>query len=108
MPEIENTLVADINRTMAIDLPEKISLDEIQQKLEAHINTLIQTDFEKLVSLLYRIDINEEKLKTLLETDADKNAATIISRLIIARQLEKIESRKKFTNTGNETDSERW
>jgi hypothetical protein len=56
---------------------------------------------------LYRVDIDEPRLKALLKQEKDKDAAVIISRLIIERQLQKIRDRKKFNNS-NYSDEERW
>lgn len=65
------------------------------------IEELVQRDLEKLKWILYRIDVNEKKLhETLQHSDAD--AATVMADLIIERQIQKAESRKKFG--GNEND----
>ena len=40
-------LVEQINKDMAIALPDEISLDELQLRLSAHINRLIQTGFQQ-------------------------------------------------------------
>jgi hypothetical protein len=66
-------LIQNINKELAIELPEKIALTDLEEKLAAHINYLIEKDFGKLVSLLYRIDISENKLKNLLHIYADEN-----------------------------------
>jgi hypothetical protein len=72
-----------------------------RQLLIQRIDELIHRDFEKLKWILYRIDVSEKKLNdTLLNSEAD--AATVMADLIIQRQIEKTESRKKFG--GNEND----
>lgn len=59
------------------------------------IDELIHHDFEKLKWILYRIDVSEKKLnEALLNSEVD--AATVMADLIIQRQFEKAESRKKF------------
>ena len=90
-------LVKEINKNMAIALPDGISLDELQIQLGAYINQLIQNDFEKLISLLYRIDVSEPKLKQLLKQNPQEEAGKIIAALIIERQLQKIQTRRHFT-----------
>lgn len=102
-------LVEQINKELAIELPEKISFDELKEKLSAHINRLIQNNFEQLISLLYRIDISESKIKLLLQNNTGENTGDIIAALIIERQLQKIKSREQFkTDTGNFTEEEKW
>ena len=65
------------------------------------IEELIQRDFEKLKWILYRIDVSEKKLSDALQ-NSEADAATVMADLIIQRQMEKAESRKKFG--GNEND----
>jgi len=86
-------------------LPDSNNNDEkfraIRQLLIQRIEELLHRDIEKLKWILYRIDISEKKLyETLQNSDAD--AATVMADLIIERQIEKAESRKKFG--GNEND----
>jgi N-acetylglucosamine kinase-like BadF-type ATPase len=102
-------LVVLINKELAIELPEKISMEEIQEKLSAHINRLVQNNFEQLINLLYRIDVSETKIKSLLQIEPGTNAGDIIANLIIERQLQKIKSRQQFkTNNNNFTEEEKW
>ena len=107
---MENSeLVKLVNKEMAIQLPEQISMEEIQEKLSAHINRLIQQNFEQLINLLYRIDVSEPKIKSLLQLQPGTNTGDIIADLIIERQLQKIRSRRQFkTNNDNFTDEEKW
>ena len=102
-------LIKEINKNMAIILPEKITLDELRAQLAFFINHLIQTDFQKLIMLLYRIDVSETRLKTLLQQHPREDAGKIITGLVIERQLQKINSRKHFKPGNDEvTEEEKW
>jgi uncharacterized protein YwgA len=101
-------LIPDINQSLEISLPDSISMDELKQKLSIHINHLINHDFEKLVFYLYRIDVNESKMKHLLDQREGENASKLIADLVIERQLQKIESRKKTAANENIPDEEKW
>ena len=102
-------LVKEINKSMAIILPDETSLDELEIQLSIYINQLIQTDFQKLIGLLYRIDVSEIKLKTLLQQHAGEEAGKIIAALIIERQLQKIKTRQQFKQRDDHfTDEEKW
>jgi len=105
---MDKELIESINKDLAIELPEKISIEETKEKLKQHINDLIQHDFEKLVTLLYRIDVNETKLKQLLQQNSNVDAAEIITSLIIERQLQKIKSRNQFKQQDNISEDEKW
>ena len=102
-------LTEGLNKDLAIELPGKISYEELQKLLAEHINHLIKNDFEKLVGYLYRIDVNEEKLKSLLHQYSDEDAGKIISLLIIERQEQKIRSRQQFRQRDNDiSEDEKW
>ena len=107
---MENTeLIQLVNEEMAIDLPEKISFNEIRDQLSKKINELIVNDFQKLVALLYRIDISEPRLKKLLGDENHEDAGKVIADLIIERQLQKIKSRQQFKQKSEDIDeTERW
>lgn len=102
-------LVHQINKELAIELPEKISVEKLRSKLTVHINYLIQYHFEKLVSLLYRIDVSETKIKSLLQQEPNEDAAKIIADLVIERQLQKIKTRQQFSQRDNNfNEEEKW
>jgi len=107
---MENTeLIQQVNKELAIALPEKISMTELQCQLAIHINYLILHHFEQLVSLLYRIDVSEAKIKSLLQNKAGENAGNLISALIIERQLQKITTRKQFSKKDDGFyEEEKW
>ncbi len=108
MPQINTDLVLNINQSLEMSLPDSISFEGLKQQLTQHINHLINNNFENLVSLLYRIDVNENKIRNLLKVNEGENAAGLIADLIIERQLQKIESRKKSTGNENIPDEEKW
>ena len=77
---------------------ENYSNQDLESKLAIYINELIDKDFNKLVNLLYRIDISEQKLKIALQNeDKTISSGKTIAKLIIERQLQKLEFRKKFS-----------
>ncbi|MBL7709142.1 MAG: hypothetical protein JNJ86_08710 [Chitinophagaceae bacterium] len=106
---MHNELIADINSSLKIALPEQLSLEELREKLTAHINHLINHDFEKLVFYLYRIDINEAKMKQLLDQQNGEHAAELIAGLVIERQIQKNKSRREFRQRDNNiSEEEKW
>ena len=76
---------------------EEHSYDALREKLARQLDHLVATDFNKLISILYRIDISQEKaIAALAEKAKEESAGQTLARLIIKRQLEKIETRKKY------------
>lgn len=105
---VQNELIAVLNTQLQLELPKTISENQLEQKLSEFIEHLINTDFERLVQILYKTDVNESELKKMLQTESGENAAAIIAKLIIKRELEKIESRKKFSNPNDADDNDKW
>jgi hypothetical protein len=107
---MENTtLIQNINKDLAIALPEKISLKELHQKLSLYINHCIKNNFQQVINMLYRIDVSEDRLKKLLHDNPAEDAANIIASLIIERQQQKIAFKNIFKNkplTGD--NEEKW
>jgi hypothetical protein len=94
-------LIQDLNQAYGLELSGKLTEEALQVILAEKINTMINHDFGTLVQLLYRIDVNETKLRRLLEGDVRQDAGMIIAALIIERQWQKIESRRKSDQRPN-------
>jgi hypothetical protein len=92
-----------LEKEAGIALPE-----DWKQTFIAYINHLADTDLEKLLYLLYRIDVNENKIKQLLEGKSGNDAGALIAQAIIERQLEKVESRKKYKQKHDIDEEEKW
>lgn len=109
MSDLNQNIIPLLNKELSLQFSETLAIDELEQQLTDHINHLINTDFEKLVYYLYRIDVNETKMKQLLQQQGGENAAQLIARLIIDRQLQKIKSRaENKTSTTDDEGAERW
>ncbi len=102
---------------MTVAIQQTLSrLDQLTKKessvfyrhLSEHINWMITNRFEELVQVLYRLDVDEKKLKILLSEGDDKNAADIITSLIIERQLQKLKARKQQGSDPDIPQDESW
>jgi hypothetical protein len=79
----------------------EVKFRAIRQLLITRIDELLHHDIGKLKWILYRIDVSEKKLHETLQ-NSDTDAATVMADLIIERQIEKAESRKKFGGKEND------
>ena len=104
----QTELIHILNAELNAELPQDISEENLLQRLSEFINHLIQTNFQQLVLILYRVDVSENKLKQLLQKDSDEDAAVIISKLIIEREIQKINSRNLFRHKNDICDEEKW
>lgn len=68
-----------------------------QEDLVQKILLLLRSDLPRLYNILYTIDIDEERLRKAFENDTDENIAHKISKLVIDRLLQKLETRKKYS-----------
>jgi len=110
-------LSRELDRDYTLGLRPRASAEEGETLLAAKLNALIRDDFNALVRLLYRIDVSESRLRQLLDSNKDEDAGRIMARLIMERQLQKIQTRRQFkaANEGKGTgaadpgsEEERW
>ena len=66
--------------------------------LAEKIRYWIEKDPDKLKYVLYRIDVNEQKVMHVLAHGELTEAIDTIAQMIIERQLEKVETRKKYAS----------
>ena len=102
MPVVQQTLTELFGLKVHKDKTDFIN------HLALEINGLILHDFNRLVSILYRIDINEEELKKMLHQYSHLDAGYIIAQLVIDRQIEKAELRRKFRKENDIADEDKW
>jgi len=76
---------------------EEISYDQAFLMIVRVVEDLLSKDFNGLINVLYRIDISEEKLKGALALSND-NPASVIAKMILDRQLQKVALRKKYSS----------
>lgn len=69
--------------------------DKLKEWLAYEIQILLDHDFQKLLNMLYRIDVKEQKAKEAL---ADLNPSFKLAELIIEREMQKVASRKKYSD----------
>ncbi|HXB91772.1 MAG TPA: hypothetical protein VNU72_05765 [Puia sp.] len=115
-------LIQDLNRSYQLELAEHLDLGQLEDLLAEKVNLLIRDDFERLVQLLYRVDVSENKLRALLaegdQAPEGRAAPTgrweraesgrVIARLIMERQWQKIETRRKYSRGPQDAGEEEW
>ncbi len=83
--------------------PTLASVHDRRRELEAflrdRIGQLLREDPARLMSILYRIDVRERELMECLEQLQGPALIERLSEIVIARQLEKIETRQKYRST---------
>jgi hypothetical protein len=102
-------LAISIRNDFSLQVPERISEEELRRVLAGRISELISVNFQELVRLLYRIDVSEAKLKQLLREHPEADAGLLIADLILERQAEKLKSRRQFRQREDDIPEEdKW
>ena len=91
LPDVLRHTNQDFN--LNIPTSEVRTEDEFLKLLTRVIQHLLDSDFERLMNGLYRIDVDENKVKLAMTTN---QVAENIARLIIERELQKVETRRKY------------
>ena len=106
---IDPGIKSDMERIWALQIPDRVTEEDLLQLLVPEINRMILHDFSRLVSILYRVDIPESKLKATLQEHPKADAARVIAVMILERQKEKKRLREMFRQPPAEDDgAERW
>jgi len=100
-------LLHDLNNSYELELRDVPTLEELETLLAERVNRMIRQNFGALVQLLYRVDVSETKLRGLLEENSGEDAAIVIAKLILERQWQKIETRRRYRRDV-EGEEERW
>ena len=107
MNEIPQSILNSISTTF--DMPvEKWRDEEIVFQLAKVVEDLLEHDFPRLINILYCLDVDEEQIKKELNLNPDSNAGLLIANLVIARQFQKIETRRNYSRKDDIPDSEKW
>lgn len=70
--------------------------EELFEQIEPHINKLINTNQNKFMGILYRIDVSEDQIKKAVNENASEPFPSIITDLIIKRELQKVVIRNHY------------
>lgn len=94
--ELAEMVIQDFNLEKDNNLIHSGEVDELKEKLDKIVAYLLDNDFERLLNAMYRLDINEEKFKMAISGLHGSNISMEITDLIIARELQKMETRRKY------------
>ena len=71
-------------------------LEEFRKYLTARMKEMLENNYNLLINTLYRIDISEKKLSQLFSSKNKESIPEKLTELIIERQIEKINFRKRY------------
>lgn len=71
-------------------------LEEFRKYLTEKMKDMLDKNYNLLINTLYRIDISEKKLSELFSSKNKESIPEKLADLIIERQIEKIEFRRRY------------
>lgn len=80
-----------------LDLPpaaDPASEQELLDLMAARIADMLEREPEQLMSMLYRLDVEERKIRPALLPGAAEPPHTALARLVLARQKQRIETKR--------------
>lgn len=78
-----------------------LSMNQVRDLLAVRVREMLDKNVEKLVSTLYRIDVSQRVTDEIFNLSSKDDIALLIADAVIARQLKKIDSRRKYKNDTN-------
>jgi len=75
---------------------ETLNRQTLEERLCLFIKDLLEHDFSRLVHLIYRHDVNEASFNLALGEPGIEKQAQAIAGLVIDRELQKVETRKRY------------
>jgi len=86
-----------ISGSFELEKVNEITIEQIQKVLTARIREMLDKNLEKLLHILYRIDVSQKKTDKIFNSPFKDEIAENLAAAVIERQLEKIETRKKYS-----------
>ncbi len=74
-----------------------LNKETLKLKLEPIIAYLLEKDYQRLLNILYRIDVDETKFKAIITAESIDKIPSLITDLVIDRELKKAAFRLKYT-----------
>ena len=95
---LSHLLYQKINEDIHLDRLDSDRLDQeaLKQAIIVRVEYLLDKDPNLLFSYLYRLDVLEKDLKFALSNLSSLNAIEQIAQLILDRQLDRLQTRKKY------------
>jgi len=86
----------DVDKSLQSLREEKFSEEQLIKKISVQLLSLLRYDHQKVIQLLYRYDVDENKAKNAFKLINDEDIAEALAQLLVQREMQKIELRKKY------------
>ena len=83
---------------------ERVDWDALLDALGRRVEFLLKHDLERLMTAMYQIDVSEERFSEAVQRPQKDRPARAIAELILEREIEKMESRKRYARAEDPGD----
>ncbi len=80
-------------------LDKALTREALEAYIATHVARMLRESPEPLMQLLYRLDVAEHHLHDALKLGNNEAAATYLAQHIVARELQKAETRRRYRDT---------
>lgn len=98
MPEDYLSILEKFKPDLSYRKEKVVSESELLEVFSKAILKILRTNHQKIFNVLYRHDIDEKKAAMAFKLINDEDIAVELARLLIDREKQKIELRKKYSN----------
>lgn len=75
---------------------KRLQREALIEELSRRVEFLMKYDFDRLCYCMYTIDVPEEKFAEAVKRPEEEQPAKLIAELIIEREVQKMESRRRY------------
>lgn len=102
MKSPDSDIIQEAARRIGTDLQMAIANENwdeasLVRYLTPLIRTMLDKDFNRFLLICYRVDIDEKRLKSILAESSAETLAEDLARELVARQVQKIQLRRKYS-----------
>ncbi len=101
-------LTALVARNFELELDEPFAEAQLLEVLADRIAWLVEHNPEYLFSLLYRNDVEERKIEEALSPANPEPANIALARLVLERQKQRLETRRRYSSPPLKDDELQW
>ncbi len=75
---------------------KRLQREALIEELSRRVDFLMKHDYERLCYCMYTIDVPEEKFTEAVRKPEEEQPARVIAELILEREVEKMETRRRY------------
>lgn len=96
-PALLSSAARQLQRVFEADHLQATDEEELHRHVARMVQHLLRQNLNHLLHILYRIDVEEQQVKQAMLAESEEAVAGNIARLIIKRELQKAQTRFRYS-----------